>query len=174
MVRSVGSRKRGGILLPVQFVFSTSLRRLLLLPPRRRCCHSTHPRLVNGRVMPFPETPSPCFNSLDFFFISGRLSLVCCSLLRFLILESTFLFLSSVFYFLFSFLFLFLIFIYVYFLLKRNSISPTEREKYRNARSPMSSGDPHAPDMKKIKREDKDGHVRKHTATGQFQFSSSI
>ncbi|EFX74135.1 groucho-like protein, partial [Daphnia pulex] len=41
----------------------------------------------------------------------------------------------------------------------RNSISPTEREKYRNARSPMSSGDPHAPDMKKIKREDKDGHM---------------
>lgn len=44
--------------------------------------------------------------------------------------------------------------------LQRNSISPTEREKYRNARSPMSSGDPHGPDMKKIKREDKDGHVR--------------
>ena len=46
---------------------------------------------------------------------------------------------------------------------QRNSISPTEREKYRNARSPMSSGDPHAPDMKKIKREDKDGHVRIYT-----------
>lgn len=45
--------------------------------------------------------------------------------------------------------------------MQRNSISPTEREKYRNARSPMSSGDPHAPDMKKIKREDKDGHVIK-------------
>ena len=43
---------------------------------------------------------------------------------------------------------------------QRNSISPTEREKYRNARSPMSSGDPHAPDMKKIKREDNDGHLR--------------
>lgn len=46
-------------------------------------------------------------------------------------------------------------------LLQRNSISPTEREKYRNARSPMSAaGDMHAPDMKKIKREEKDGHVR--------------
>ena len=44
------------------------------------------------------------------------------------------------------------------FVIQRNSISPTEREKYRNARSPM--GEHHQPDMKKIKREDKDGHVR--------------
>ncbi len=44
--------------------------------------------------------------------------------------------------------------------MQRNSISPAEREKYRNARSPMNSNnDIHAPDMKKIKREDKDGHV---------------
>lgn len=44
--------------------------------------------------------------------------------------------------------------------MQRNSISPAEREKYRNARSPLSSNnDIHAPDMKKIKREDKDGHV---------------
>jgi len=43
---------------------------------------------------------------------------------------------------------------------QRNSISPTEREKYRNARSPMAGNDLHGPDMKKIKREDKDGHVK--------------
>ena len=46
------------------------------------------------------------------------------------------------------------------FVQQRNSISPNEREKYnRNVNRSPSAADVHQPDMKKIKREDKDGLV---------------
>jgi hypothetical protein len=57
------------------------------------------------------------------------------------------------------------------FVQQRNSISPNEREKYnRNVNRSPSAADVHQPDMKKIKREDKDGLVLEFSS---FVFSAN-
>lgn len=54
--------------------------------------------------------------------------------------------------------------IVLFFVTQRNSISPNEREKYNRNANRSPSIDSHQPDMKKIKREDKDGLVKRLAA----------